>query len=213
LFAVSAGVSAHSVWSQMWNLAENQLRELANPVTAAVIPLQSWFQSLISTTEFAHTHDVIVLTRNGGELSLVSNTSVVHIREMSGADLEQVAQVDADAFVTLWRLSLKGLKTAFGHAAIATVAEVSSELVAYQISTMGSVGGHLARLAVKPEFQGLGIGSYLLRDLLDKFERRGIMRVSVNTQNNNLASLALYRKFGFEYNDEIYPVYEQAVGG
>ena len=213
MFAVSAGVSTHSVWRPLWEKAETQLRELVNPVTVAVIPLQKWFQNLMTNTEFEHTHDVIVLTRKGGELSSPGQHPDIQIREMTEADLDQVEEVDSSAFVSLWRISNTGLKTAFEHAAIATVAEVSNELVAYQISTSGSVGGHLARLAVKPDFQGLRIASNLLYDLLAKFAIRGITNISVNTQHNNPASIGLYDKFGFIQTGEVYPVYEFSIGG
>jgi ribosomal-protein-alanine N-acetyltransferase len=76
------------------------------------------------------------------------------------------------------------------------------------MSTGSPFGGHLARLAVHPEFQGRGIGHALLHDLLVRFQERGAMRVTVNTQDNNHASLRLYRKAHFHLTGESYPVYE-----
>jgi len=69
----------------------------------------------------------------------------------------------------------------------------------------------LARLAVDPHYQKSGVGSALVEDLLDRFQREGIVQVSVNTQARNQASLELYKKFGFMRMDEIYPVYQYTI--
>jgi ribosomal protein S18 acetylase RimI-like enzyme len=74
------------------------------------------------------------------------------------------------------------------------------------------MGGHLARLAVSPDFQGLGVGYNLLFDLLKQFQRRGARCVTVNTQHDNYASLALYQKVGFTPTGETYPIYQLPLG-
>jgi ribosomal protein S18 acetylase RimI-like enzyme len=100
------------------------------------------------------------------------------------------------------------LEIAFQQAAVATVAEDQDGIIGYQISTASSGGGHLARLAVHPRVQSQGIGYAIVRDLLAQFYRRGALQVTVNTQLDNLASLALYHKAGFQRTGEVYPVYE-----
>jgi ribosomal protein S18 acetylase RimI-like enzyme len=73
------------------------------------------------------------------------------------------------------------------------------------------MGGHLARLAVLPDFQCRGIGYCLLYDLLSQFYRRGARSVTVNTQNDNLASIAVYEKIGFRATGETYPIYQMPL--
>jgi ribosomal protein S18 acetylase RimI-like enzyme len=48
----------------------------------------------------------------------------------------------------------------------------------------------------------------LLRDLLVQFKRRGALRITVNTQEDNLASIALYERAGFTKTGESFPVYQ-----
>jgi ribosomal protein S18 acetylase RimI-like enzyme len=127
---------------------------------------------------------------------------------MTLSDLKAVEAVDVEAFSSIWQNSLSSLEVAFRQAAVATVAEVDGQIVGYQISTATPVGGHLARLAVKPKFQHQGIGSGLLTDLLAQFELRGANSVTVNTQHDNLVSLTLYEKAGFKRIGEEYPVYQ-----
>jgi ribosomal protein S18 acetylase RimI-like enzyme len=69
------------------------------------------------------------------------------------------------------------------------------------------MGGHLARLAVKTTMQGKGIGYLLVHQLLSQFSKQGIKHVTVNTQQNNVASLGLYSKAGFTVTGESYRVY------
>jgi ribosomal protein S18 acetylase RimI-like enzyme len=78
----------------------------------------------------------------------------------------------------------------------------------YQISTGTPIGGHLARLAVKPEFQGKGVGYALVYDLIRQLLRRGARVITVNTQKDNLASLTLYKRIGFVLTGEKYPIYQ-----
>jgi ribosomal protein S18 acetylase RimI-like enzyme len=126
-------------------------------------------------------------------------------------DLKAVRVIDAAAFVPIWQNSQAYLEIAFRQASIATVAEQSGALVGYQISTATPMGGHLARLAVLPFHQGRGLGYALLHDLLTQFSRRGARSISVNTQKDNLASLALYKKAGFRLTGEEYPIYQLAM--
>jgi ribosomal protein S18 acetylase RimI-like enzyme len=100
------------------------------------------------------------------------------------------------------------LEIAFRQSAIATVAEINGSIAGYQISTSTQAGGHLARLAVHPEYQGRGIGYGLVLDMLSQFRRRGAHAVTANTQHDNLVSLSLYQKAGFERTGEEYPLFE-----
>jgi [ribosomal protein S18]-alanine N-acetyltransferase len=68
-------------------------------------------------------------------------------------------------------------------------------------------GAHLARLAVRKEAQGQGIGKFLLGDLIHRARKRGLSRLTVNTQGDNSVSLALYQKVGFFLTGDQYPVY------
>jgi len=73
------------------------------------------------------------------------------------------------------------------------------------------MGAHLARLAVRPSLQSRGLGRALVADLVQQAERHGMYRLTVNTQSDNAASLALYKKTGFRETGERYPVYQLQV--
>lgn len=207
LFAVSFLMDELEAWKQLWQAVKVWLERNGQMMVAA-IPLQNWFRDLLEDTGFEYNHDVIMLAWDRSEPNDKKESQQVHIRPMGCDDLADVESVDQAAFPRLWRNSLPALENAYRQAAVATLAEIDGKIVAYQISTSTAMGGHLARLAVHPQSQGQGVGSALVLDLLDMFTRRGVSHVTVNTQGDNHASIALYRGLGFRHTGEVYPVYE-----
>jgi ribosomal-protein-alanine N-acetyltransferase len=96
-------------------------------------------------------------------------------------------------------------------AAFCTLAKHNDSIVGYQISTQYRDGAHLARLGVDPEWQGQGIGTLLLQNLLSRFYQRQITTVTVNTQASNIRSQRLYRDFGFYRNGYDLPVWSVSL--
>ena len=66
------------------------------------------------------------------------------------------------------------------------------------MSTTAFDTAHLARLAVLPKLQGQGIGRNLVLQMLDVFSETGTNSFSVNTQESNAHSLALYTSLGYK---------------
>jgi len=208
LFAISSGYTPQAAWEELWPESLGILKQSAPSISAAAIPMQGWFRLLLERSDFRQTHRVVVLAwRAGAAVAPVSKIQAV-IRPMNLDDLVAVEAVDTLAFGAVWQNTRSCLELAYRQAAIATVAELDGELAGYQISTATTMGGHLARLAVKPKQQGKGIGYALLSDMLAQFERRGAYHVTVNTQHDNLISLSLYQKAGFKRTGEEYPVYQ-----
>ncbi len=204
LFAVAPDIAVADAWDFLWPAAYEYLWG----ITVAAISLQDWFSLQLTSARFRHTHSVAMLTWENQKLPPESTVPDCILRLMNYDDLVLVKELDREAFPPIWQQSMDMLKIAFQQASVATVAEDEDGLIGYQISTAGSGGGHLARLAVHPRAQGEGVGYSIVRDLLKQFYRRGALSVSVNTQLDNEASLALYQKAGFSQTGEIYPVYE-----
>jgi ribosomal-protein-alanine N-acetyltransferase len=198
-------------WEALWPVAFQQLANISGSILAAAIPLQNWFRDLLEQSEFICSHQVIVLAWRSAPTPKAWLVEGAKLRAMSLDDVSAVGQVDAEAFGSIWQNSLECIEIAFKQSAVATVCDIEGEIVGYQISTATPMGGHLARLAVKPAFQKRGIGHALAADLVSQFARRGAQSVTVNTQSNNLVSLSLYESIGFQKTGEEYPVYEQPI--
>lgn len=194
-------------WSQLWS----QALEMISPdpdLQVAAIPLQNWFQRLLKASQFQTTTDVVMLIWDNGKIPPAQPSPEISIRPMTIDDLSQIEVLDKTAFGSLWHNSQTSLEYAFEQAAFATIADIDGDIVGYQISTYMQMGAHLARLATHPQYQRQGIGNAILRDLLMQFKQRGAMRITVNTQEDNLASIALYENAGFTRTGETYPVYQ-----
>lgn len=193
-------------WKQLWH----QAYEMVTPdpeLKVAAIPLQNWFQKLLDKCHFQPTTDVVMLIWDNGVIPEQHSSPDIALRPMNIDDLYLVEQLDKLAFGSIWHNSRMSLEYAFRQAAIATIAEIEGEIVGYQISTGMQMGGHLARLATHPDYQRQGIGSAILRDLMRQFKQRGALRITVNTQEDNIGSIALYENSGFTRTGETYPVY------
>lgn len=205
LFAVSREVTVRNGWERLWPVVMDAIAGL-NLIVAA-IPIYPWFREILTESHFKPITDVVLLIWEHYPLPPVPKEVPFIIRDMGTVDLPLIHQVDLEAFDPLWQNSKSSLESAWTKSVIATVAEAQGQIIGYQMSTSSSSGGHLARLAVLPEWQGCGVGTALIRQMLTRFHLWGSQRVTVNTQIDNIASLALYQKVGFRRTDECYPVY------
>lgn len=211
LFAVAYHTPYKEAWQALWPQVLQELRHDPHIVWAAAIPLHDWFEDLLTQSSFKCTHSIVMLNWEKQPLPPAKTHPSLVIRPMTLDDVPTVQIIDTAAFVPIWQNSASCLEFAYRQAAVASVAEIDHQLVGYQISTPTQLGGHLARLAILPHLQGQGIGYMLLHDLLDQFQRRGARQVTVNTQKENQASLALYQKLGFKLTGEEYPIYQFTI--
>lgn len=210
LFALSSQIPLMHGWEVLWQHTKEILLDNRS-LNIFAIPLQEWFKNLLKNSDFIHQRDVVVLAWENGYDLPRPNDAIV-IRAMQIADLPSIHEIDSIAFEDEWQNSLESIGAAYHQASIATVAISDGQIMGYQISTGGSHGGHLARLAVSPNQQMKGIGYSLVYNLLTQFKQRGVSRVTVNTQQDNIASLRLYEKAQFSATGEIFPIYQYIKG-
>jgi len=210
LFVTSGKISLGEAWETLWQTARLELTRQGRFMAAAIV-LQEWYHSLLIASGFSSHQSIVMLEREGQMPIEVSLPAGYSIRSMLQYDLPAVAEVDAAAFDPLWQNSLPSLERAYPQAVLATVVEANGQVLGYQLSTRNPLGAHLARLAVRPELQGLGLGRAMIADLIQQADRHAMYRLTVNTQSDNAASLVLYKKTGFRETGERFPVYQLQV--
>ena len=71
------------------------------------------------------------------------------------------------------------------------------ELVGYAVAWFIVDEIHIGNIAVHPERQGEGFGTFLMEHVLSEGRRRGMAFATLEVRPSNEAALALYRAFGF----------------
>lgn len=152
------------------------------------------------------------------------SASRLQLRRGGIADHPGVITLDSVAFPPFWQIDSAGLQeaisatpaarfrvaTSASGASPASLSPASANLTAaasallpglvagYSVAGRSRRRGYLQRLAVDPRLRRQGVGRALVLDALRWFRRWGVARATVNTQETNLAAIALYRAMGFE---------------
>jgi ribosomal protein S18 acetylase RimI-like enzyme len=212
-FGHNQNLRASQAWSSLWEAAYSEIARTNKQTYVAAIVVKQWFQSLLISSGFELKQNIVLLELKNENLSPFSAPHGIRIRSMQDEDMPAVARVDLASFGQFWHNTQHTLQRARLQCASATVAEDDAGvIVGYQLSTKNPLGAHLARLGVQPEAQGRGIGSALVSHLIQSFGANQSSRLSVNTQEDNAVSLALYKKLGFVRTGEYFPVFACSIG-
>lgn len=165
-----------------------------------VLVIDRWIEPIIRDLGFMYVEDVVTLHRMSQRLPSGLELPRIGIELAYIEDAEEILHVDHIAFPPPWQMTRDEMRLALRSHANSAIARHHNRIVGYQISTRHQTSGHLARLAVHPDFQGQRIGAALLDYLLANFARRFIHSVTVNTQQSNWRSQRLYQHYGFRRN-------------
>jgi ribosomal protein S18 acetylase RimI-like enzyme len=84
------------------------------------------------------------------------------------------------------------------HPDCALVAVIDSKVVGYATYRVEGSIGTVGNNAVDPDWQGRGIGSILISDVLDALRATGVTVIEVTTFEHDAAARAVYERLGFE---------------
>lgn len=199
-------LSGPEAWSALWDTVRADALRGGTTQIAAIVT-KYWFQNFLFSQGFSFKQKIVLLELKQGNIQPLPIIKNIKVRPLQDADMQAVTEVDLSAFGWFWHNTYESLMRARRQSVYASVAEDGSgRVVGYQISTGNPLGAHLARLGVREEAQGRGVGTALMGDLLKNLEANRRSHLSVNTQADNQASLSLYKKIGFTLTGEYYPV-------
>ena len=156
-FGVNSLMEPEQAWDVLWNGALTALRRIPGVERVLTIVMDEWYRDLLLRSGFERSVNIRMLSWENGLHKLQPPAKPASIRPMEIADLPAVAALDRAAFYPIWHHSLGTLQLALEQSVIATVSvsgDDSSRITGYSLSTGSPFGGHLARLAVHPDFQG-----------------------------------------------------------
>jgi ribosomal-protein-alanine N-acetyltransferase len=116
---------------------------------------------------------------------------------MSRADLDAVAALEAETFTMPWsRDTFSDLLDRPDAACVVAVAP-GVGLAGYAVYWWAGGEAELGDLAVREPRRGRGIGSALVREVLEGAAARGVERMFLEVRESNRPARSLYRRHGF----------------
>ena len=84
------------------------------------------------------------------------------------------------------------------------IIENNGEIIAlYALKAINSEQIEIKNIAVKADFQGRGIGSFLLENAFERAKKSGFQSLLIGTGDASLRQLALYQRQGFKKYDVV----------
>jgi ribosomal protein S18 acetylase RimI-like enzyme len=176
------------------------------------ISLSPWYEELISNYGFMTVDKIVTLRKDRPSIIPFEPPLLIQTRDFLNSDIDQAFAVDHLAFPPLWQISKEDFTQALAVSKNKSVAlNPSGEIIGYQISSNIFDSGHIARIAVLPEFQKQHIGSALLENLFGRFITLGVNEITVNTSSDNQPAINLYLHHGFSFTQNNYPIYYKNI--
>jgi len=114
---------------------------------------------------------------------------------MGSDDLDDVVRLENESFSNPWKR--RHFELALLDDTCCVVAKIGGKVVGYGIGWFAFREIHIANLAVAGGWRGKGIGSAILRYMMDRAGERGAVMATLEVGTSNIAAINLYRKEGF----------------
>ena len=138
--------------------------------------------------------------QRGASLDVTDRSSLpegIEIRALGPEDVDAVVEIEADAFTTPWKAdTFSGLIGRDGVELI-VMTDRSEGVIGYAVLWCILDQGELANLALSPVRRGAGLGTHLLRHVVDVARGRGVQKLFLEVRASNTPAIELYLRFGF----------------
>ena len=123
--------------------------------------------------------------------------NMITIQPMKKEDISMVVTLEENTFSTPW--SYEALEESFlKDNYYFLVAKQENIVVGYVGMYVVLQEGDITNIAVAKEVQGQGIGTKLLKELLEVAKKHGTETINLEVRVSNESAISLYKKHGFE---------------
>lgn len=197
--AIGNGYPASPVFTALFTHARSVLP--AHGVERmAVMAHPDWVDDLTQKLNFTRYNEIVTLRKSDRAVPEPARSPAANIRLAAPQDIPLIAENDRASFDVVWWHSAASLAHILQSVSHFVVAEIEDRVVGHAFSDVYGGHGHLIRLVVHPAYQQRGIGEQLLRESLLYQIEVGAYPMTLNTQIDNTASQALYRRYGYQLN-------------
>lgn len=122
---------------------------------------------------------------------------LVRMRPVEFADIPALLAIEDACFEDFWRYDAFSFEDIMATHPYFVVAEWQGRVIGYQFNALDDEFGYLVRIAVHPSASGKGIGVRLMSEAITFFKQANVLRIMLNTQEDNTHAHRLYEWFGF----------------
>ncbi len=194
--AIANGYSADPIFTALFSQARAVLHS-QGAEQIAILAHPQWVNDLTQRQNFSLYNRIITLRKNDRDVPDLPRPPAASIRPARTEDIAAITENDRASFDTIWWHSAAALEYILKVVAHFVVAENEGRVVGHAFSDVYGGHGHLIRLVVHPHYQRRGIGEQLLNESVLYQVQVGAYPLTLNTQLDNTASQALYRRYGY----------------
>lgn len=121
----------------------------------------------------------------------------VKLRPVEKRDIPALLAIEEACFEDFWRYDALSFEEIAATHPYFVVAELNGKIVGYQFNALDDERGYLVRIAVHPSVNGQGVGIRLMSEAIAFFQQEHVLRIMLNTQDDNVRAHRLYEWFGF----------------
>ena len=121
----------------------------------------------------------------------------VQVRPVERGDIPALLAIEQACFEDFWRYDAFSFEDIMATHPYFVVAEWQGKVVGYQFNALDDDDGYLVRIAVHPSASGKAIGVRLMSEAITFFKQAHVLRILLNTQEDNTHAHRLYEWFGF----------------
>ena len=135
------------------------------------------------------------------------------ISAMTLEDFENIQDIFTSAFDSFWNPSILKQELLCDNSHF-IVAKNEDEIIGFAGFKVLLEDADLMNIVVKKSYRNKGVGSLLLKNLMDLFFSFSLVSLYLEVNENNFPAIRLYQKFGFKKIDvrkNYYPNHQNAI--
>ena len=147
-----------------------------------------------------HKLNVCMLNLKNLNIKNVDGYKNIEIKKLEGEDIRYLLDLDHKIFDDYWKNSKASFEETMKSCNNNYLFKSGegNDLDGYAILGETRKFTYLQRIGIVKDYQGSGLGDNLLRSVVDFALKRKFLNIKLNTQNDNVSALNLYKKNNFQ---------------
>ena len=147
-----------------------------------------------------HKLNVCMLNLKNLNIKNVDGYKNIEIKKLEGEDIQYLLDLDHKIFDDYWKNSKASFEETMKSCNNNYLFKSGegNDLDGYAILGETRKFTYLQRIGIVKDYQGSGLGDNLLRSVVDFALKRKFLNIKLNTQNDNVSALNLYKKNNFQ---------------